>query len=298
MPARPTPTLEQPRVRLRAGRRGGGRLRRRGSARSPVRTSPSPASASMPTGRGPSRRRWPARTARPASIAAAAAHATDGIDGQRRHPRRPRVPDGDGRRLHPPRDRGRARPARPDRAGHGVRVERVTPGKRAPARLAGSILARDLDGRGRALVQGPAAVGRRPGGARRRRARASRSASSSPRRGELHEDDAALRLAAAVAGPGLTDARPGPEPGRPRRRAARRGQRPGRRPRAAQPDRSARGLHRVRRPGRRAGRPRRQRQGRAAPRRGRDGRRRRAAGRLRQPTRSSGSRRSCRAGSA
>ena len=58
---------------------------------------------------------------------------------QRRHPRRRGVPDADGRGLHPPRDRGRARPARPDGpAPHCVRVERVTPGRRAPARLEGS----------------------------------------------------------------------------------------------------------------------------------------------------------------
>ena len=60
-------------------------------------------------------------------------------------------------------------------------------------------------------------------------------------------------------------------------------QRPGRRARAAQPDRPARGLHRLRRPGRGARRPRRERQGRAAPRRRRARRRGRAAGRLRQP---------------
>jgi hypothetical protein len=84
-----------------------------------------------------------------------------------------------------------------------VRTERVTPGRRAPARLAGSILARDL------------AIG----GARWAKGRRLTTedllalAAADPadpvtvliaEGGELHEDDAALRLAAAVAGPGLT----------------------------------------------------------------------------------------------
>jgi hypothetical protein len=83
-----------------------------------------------------------------------------------------------------------------------VRTERVTPGRRAPARLAGSILARDL------------AIG----GARWAKGRRLTTedllalAAADPadpvtvliaEGSELHEDDAALRLAAAVAGPGL-----------------------------------------------------------------------------------------------
>jgi hypothetical protein len=84
-----------------------------------------------------------------------------------------------------------------------VRVERVTPGKRAPARLTGSILARDLT------------IGRERWAKGRRLTAADLAALAAaepadpvsvlvPEGGELHEDDAALRLAAAVAGPGLT----------------------------------------------------------------------------------------------
>ncbi|HEX7949117.1 MAG TPA: molybdopterin-binding protein [Candidatus Limnocylindrales bacterium] len=83
-----------------------------------------------------------------------------------------------------------------------MRVERVTPGKRPPARLAGSILTRDLAiggtrwAKGRRLTtedllaiataepNGPVTV-------------------LVPDASELHEDEAALRLAAAVGGPGL-----------------------------------------------------------------------------------------------
>jgi molybdenum cofactor cytidylyltransferase len=83
-----------------------------------------------------------------------------------------------------------------------VRVERVTPGKRAPARLIGAILARDLAlGRerwvkGRRLTADDLAVltAADPG---------EPVSVLIPEGGELHEDDAALRLAAAVAGPGL-----------------------------------------------------------------------------------------------
>jgi hypothetical protein len=83
-----------------------------------------------------------------------------------------------------------------------VRVERVTPGKRAPARLVGSILARDLS------------IGRERWAKGRRLTAADLAALTAahpgdpvsvliPEGGELHEDAAALRLAAAVAGPGL-----------------------------------------------------------------------------------------------
>jgi hypothetical protein len=83
-----------------------------------------------------------------------------------------------------------------------VRVERVAPGRRAPARLVGAVLARDLTvGRAR-WVKG-----------RRLTAEDLQALSGAeqgdpvtvlvPEPGELHEDEAALRLAAAVAGPGL-----------------------------------------------------------------------------------------------
>ena len=84
-----------------------------------------------------------------------------------------------------------------------MQVQRVTPGKRAPARLVGAILARDLTisgqrwSKGRRLSPDDLAV------------LAAAEAGDPvtilvPEPGELHEDDAAMRLAAAVAGPGLT----------------------------------------------------------------------------------------------
>ena len=83
-----------------------------------------------------------------------------------------------------------------------MRVERVTPGRRPPARLAGSILARDLAiggvrwAKGRRLTADDllALAGAEPGGP---------VSVLVPDAGELHEDEAALRLAAAVGGPGL-----------------------------------------------------------------------------------------------
>jgi Probable molybdopterin binding domain len=84
-----------------------------------------------------------------------------------------------------------------------VRVERITPGRRAPARLAGSILARDLTiggerwSKGRRLtVEDLHAIAAAPHGPA--------ISVIVPEAGELHEDEAALRLATAVAGPGLT----------------------------------------------------------------------------------------------
>jgi hypothetical protein len=83
-----------------------------------------------------------------------------------------------------------------------VRVEQITPGRRAAARLAGAILTRDL----------------KIGGQRWRKGRrltaddllAVATAETGPavtvliaEAGELHEDDAAIRLAKAVAGPNL-----------------------------------------------------------------------------------------------
>lgn len=86
-----------------------------------------------------------------------------------------------------------------------MRVERVTPGRRAPARLAGSILTRDLTVDGKRWSKGRrlspedllALAAEEPGPT------VSVLVASG---NELHEDDAALRLAKAIAGPGL-DAR-------------------------------------------------------------------------------------------
>jgi hypothetical protein len=83
-----------------------------------------------------------------------------------------------------------------------VRVERVTPGKRPPARLVGSVLARDL-----AIGGGRWAKGRRLS-ADDLAAIASAEPDDPvtvlvPDSTELHEDEAGLRLAAAVAGSGL-----------------------------------------------------------------------------------------------
>ena len=88
-----------------------------------------------------------------------------------------------------------------------MQVQRVTPGRRVPARLVGSILARDLVVSGTRWSKG-------------RRLNADDLAALAaaepgdpvsvlvPEPGELHEDDAALRLAAAVAGPGLVQRGP------------------------------------------------------------------------------------------
>lgn len=84
-----------------------------------------------------------------------------------------------------------------------MRVERVTPGRRSPARLCGSILARDLTVAGARWTKGRrlsaddllALAAADPGDP---------VTVLVPEAGELHEDEAALRLAAAVAGPGLT----------------------------------------------------------------------------------------------
>jgi hypothetical protein len=83
-----------------------------------------------------------------------------------------------------------------------VRVERVTPGRRPPARLVGSILARDLT-----IGGGRWAKGRRLSAddlLAIAAAEPDRPVSVLvPDAGELHEDEAAIRLAAAVAGSGL-----------------------------------------------------------------------------------------------
>ncbi len=85
-----------------------------------------------------------------------------------------------------------------------MRLERLVAGRPAPARLAGAVLARDL-------VVGTARWSK---GRRLTRADLDAFAATPPsgvgpvtviviEPGDLHEDDAALRLAAAVAGPGL-----------------------------------------------------------------------------------------------
>ena len=88
-----------------------------------------------------------------------------------------------------------------------MQVQRVSPGRRAPARLAGSVLARDVRigsarwAKGRRLSTDDLAA-------------LAAADAGDPftvlviEPGELHEDDAALRLAAAVAGPGLTQRGP------------------------------------------------------------------------------------------
>jgi hypothetical protein len=83
-----------------------------------------------------------------------------------------------------------------------VQVERITPGRRPPARLVGSILARDVTigaerwSKGRRLSdEDLAAVGAADAG--------EALTVLIAERGELHEDEAAVRLAAAVGGPGL-----------------------------------------------------------------------------------------------
>ncbi|MFL5777920.1 MAG: hypothetical protein ACJ761_03155, partial [Chloroflexota bacterium] len=83
-----------------------------------------------------------------------------------------------------------------------MRAAQITPGRRAPTTLAGAILARDLVvdrvrwEKGRRLSgEDLAALGAAPPGA------PVTVLVMEP--GELHEDDAALRLAAAIGGPGL-----------------------------------------------------------------------------------------------
>ena len=84
-----------------------------------------------------------------------------------------------------------------------MQVRRVTPGRRPPARLVGAILARDLAlggerwSKGRRLTADDlAALGRADPG--------DPVSVLVPEPGEIHEDEAAIRLATAVAGPGLT----------------------------------------------------------------------------------------------
>jgi probable molybdopterin binding protein len=83
-----------------------------------------------------------------------------------------------------------------------VRVERVTPGRRAPARLAGAILTRDLTVGGKRWSKG-----RRLSEEDLLALAAAELAAAVtvvvPTGNELHEDDAALRLAKAITGSGL-----------------------------------------------------------------------------------------------
>jgi hypothetical protein len=83
-----------------------------------------------------------------------------------------------------------------------VQVERIVPGRRPPARLAGSILTRDVSiggerwSKGRRLTAADLrAVGTAEAGAP--------LTVLVPEAGEIHEDEAAVRLAAAVGGVGL-----------------------------------------------------------------------------------------------
>jgi hypothetical protein len=86
-----------------------------------------------------------------------------------------------------------------------VRLERLTPGRRPPAALAGAVLARDLVVGGARWTKG-----RRLSSADLDAWAADPSLGVGPvtvivlEAGDLHEDDAALRLADAVAGAGLT----------------------------------------------------------------------------------------------
>ncbi|HEY7701434.1 MAG TPA: molybdopterin-binding protein [Candidatus Limnocylindrales bacterium] len=83
-----------------------------------------------------------------------------------------------------------------------MRVERVTPGRRAPARLAGAVLTRDLTVAGKRWSKGRrlsaedllALAAEEPGPP---------VTVLVPTGNELHEDEAALRLAKAIAGAGL-----------------------------------------------------------------------------------------------
>ncbi len=84
-----------------------------------------------------------------------------------------------------------------------MRVDQIIPGRRVPARLEGAVLARDLD----------IGAGRWSKGRRLTSADLAAVAAAEPgapvsvliiEPGELHEDDAAVRLARAVAGPNLS----------------------------------------------------------------------------------------------
>ena len=102
------------------------------------------------------------------AVAAAAGARRRRPDRQQRHLRRSRLSIEDGGGVHPPRDRGRARPLahRPSSV-RAVRVERVIPGRRAPGRLAGAILTRDLTVGGKRWPKGRRLIGGRPARARR-----------------------------------------------------------------------------------------------------------------------------------
>ena len=137
---------------------------------------------------------------------------TDGVDGQLRHPRRHgrtgprwRSCTRDGRSRRRWRASAGPRPA-PDRTG-AARADRA--GSHAAGRpRRGRAHARPAVG-GRALGEGPAALGRTTSprsGRRTGGARGGVTVLLVLEAGDLHEDEAALRLADAVRGPGL-DAR-------------------------------------------------------------------------------------------
>ena len=83
-----------------------------------------------------------------------------------------------------------------------MQVKRVSPGRRVPARLVGAVLARDLTVSGERWSKGrrltaddlAALAAAEPGDP---------VSLLVPEPGEIHEDDAAVRLATAIAGPGL-----------------------------------------------------------------------------------------------
>ena len=244
-----------------------------------------------------------AATGRPAAVAAAAEHATDGqtVNGDIHADRDYRTAHG--RRLHPPRDRGRARALAPPSAGPSHRACGSSGSPRAgarPARLAGAVLARDLTVGGAALVEGPAAdapttCARSPtADPGRRRSRVLVLEAGRAPRGRRGAPAGARRSpapASTMRGPAQS-----------RVDLAGRGRRASLNVRIAELER----LNRIDPlevftafDGQvvDARRPRRERQGRATRRRRRDGRRRARGWPASAATRSSGSRRSCRAGS-
>ena len=153
-------------------------------------------------------------------------HATDGVDRQRRHPRRSRLSDADGRGLHATRDRGRARPYRLTLTRHAACASSGSlPAGARPRRLAGADPRPRPDGRRAALGKGRRLSARRP-------ARRSRAAEPAPpvtvliARGRR----AARGRRRPPPGRGGRRPRPGcprpePEPDRPARRDAGRRQR-------------------------------------------------------------------------
>ena len=104
-----------------------------------------------------------------------------------------------------------------------VRLERIVPGRTPPAGLAGAILTRDLTVAGHRLPKGSRLTRGGPRATRPPSRRARPVTVLVPDPWEVHEDEAALRLAEAVARRShrADPARPGPVAGRPRRRRRR-----------------------------------------------------------------------------